>query len=197
MADSAARGNFRHGIRAAIRGLWSGALSFEQAWRAMNDTLYYGITQAWHEGLAQLGIKPADMSPTEQIGLQQYILDQLSYLDGFLNDVDAGSKANGGKLTPQLARADLWEQRYNEAREKAKSMASVNPPLKWEYGDTVEHCGDCSRVEGRVYRKETWDRYGWVPQSPQLECGGWQCDCRRVPTTEPCTPGRPPSIRGG
>ena len=186
--------SLRRGVRAAIRGLWTGALSYLQSWDAMYDAIQRRLTQAWHEGLVEFGLKPGDMSPGEKVALGQMITEQSAHIDGLLTAVFENSKARGGKLGPLIARADLWAQRYNDARERAKSMVAVNPPLMWVYGDTIDHCGSCSRVVGRVYRKETWDRYGWIPGSKSLECGGWRCACSRVPTTEPITPGRPPSL---
>lgn len=182
------------GLRAIVRALWSGVMDYLDAYEQIMSTIRRGLTRAWMEGLKDVGIRPEEMSQEEKAALQVQITTQLSYLDGFLTSIETHNKASGAKLGPHLNRAELWTQRYNETREKAKSAARGNPKLIWRYGDTLEHCGSCSKVAGRVYRKETWDRYGWIPQSKDLECGGWRCDCRREATEEPCTPGRPPAL---
>lgn len=58
------------------------------------------------------------------------------------------------------------------------------PRYKWQYGDT-EHCTDCLALNDVVLTASEWRRIGIRPQSPDLECGGWRCKCRFVPTDEP------------
>lgn len=185
---------YRMGVRAAARGVWTGVFDYFHAWDHMYALLHREMRLAWHEGLREIGIQPKEMSPEETIALEQRVVRLLNYVDGFLAAAEEGSKSRGGKLAPLLRRADIWAARYNETREQAKSLASSNPKLEWVYGDTVDHCDSCSRVVGRVYRKNTWEKYGWVPGSKSLACGGWRCDCRRMATENACYPGRPPTL---
>ena len=55
----------------------------------------------------------------------------------------------------------------------------------WQLGNTVQHCTDCASLDGQIHTAEEWRRAGIMPQSPDLECGGWNCDCRLVPVDEP------------
>jgi hypothetical protein len=63
-------------------------------------------------------------------------------------------------------------------------LASKPPPgveekrYVWILGNTEEHCSDCLRLNGVVLTASEWGRAGIRPQSPDLECGGWHCDCR-------------------
>lgn len=189
--------SYRRNIRAAVRGLWLGAMDFNQFYSAMEAVIRIGIPQAWHEGAAECGIKPSELKPEEKLEIEGAIFDEFNYIFGFAEAIESGSKENGGKLGPLMNRADLWVNRYNQIREKAKGLACADHKAKWVYGDTVQHCEDCSRVVGRVYRLSTWDKYGWIPGSRELACGGWRCKCQRMPTDEPCTPGRPPNLSGG
>lgn len=194
---SAAEQNYRSGWRSITRAYYTQSIDFlqaqEQAWSLIGE----GLRDAWNEGLAEIGIQPDEMTEEEALARDRMIFEQTRRVGVFLRDINRASAGIEGSLEGMLARANIWGQRYNEARERAKSMADANPKLVWVYGDTVAHCEDCATVEGRVYRKDTWDRYGWQPGSRALACGGWQCDCRRVQTDAPCTPGRPPSIQGG
>ena len=52
----------------------------------------------------------------------------------------------------------------------------------WRLGNTREHCADCLRLDGQVHTADEWRRAAIRPQSPNLECGGWNCDCRLEPT---------------
>lgn len=188
--------NYRNAIRAAVRALWLGAMDFDQFFQAMESAIRVGITQAWYDGAKECGITPSELKPEERIGIEQAIFDQYSYVMGFGDAIEAGSKANGGKLSPLMSRAEMWISRYSQTAEKAKSMACADQKAIWIYGDTIQHCTDCSRVVGRTYRLSTWDKYGWIPGSSELACGGWRCKCQRVPTDAPCTPGRPPKLSG-
>ena len=45
---------FRRGLRSAARGLWVGALTYDQAWDAMSTTIRNRLTDAWNQGAADL-----------------------------------------------------------------------------------------------------------------------------------------------
>ena len=71
--DSRGTENYRRGLRAAVRGLWLGALDRDQFWDAMSSTISRGITSAWHAGAADCGIAPDELSPEELAALQKAI----------------------------------------------------------------------------------------------------------------------------
>ena len=48
----------------------------------------------------------------------------------------------------------------------------------WQLGATEKHCSDCLRLNGQVHTASEWRAYGLYPQSKDLECGGWWCDCK-------------------
>lgn len=52
--------------------------------------------------------------------------------------------------------------------------------FRWELGNTEEHCTDCLALNGQVKTSSEWLSAGIAPQSPDLECGGWLCDCKFV-----------------
>ena len=98
----------------------------------------------------------------------------------------------GGKLQKVFARIELWVNRWEDVYNQALLMGRENPKLKWVVGPT-EHCTTCLKLNGKVKRASTWEASGWRPQSRDLACGGWKCQCRLVPTTEPLTKGRLPT----
>lgn len=51
---------------------------------------------------------------------------------------------------------------------------------QWRLGATERHCTDCAHLHGQIHRASEWRTAGISPQSPDLECGGWNCDCRFV-----------------
>ena len=52
------------------------------------------------------------------------------------------------------------------------------PRYTWRLGNTIQHCTDCATLNGQTHTADEWRRAGISPQSPDLECGGWNCDCR-------------------
>jgi hypothetical protein len=57
--------------------------------------------------------------------------------------------------------------------------------LAWQYGGTIEHCEDCSRLVGQVHTALSWRLSGYRPQGRSLVCGGWHCKCRLAKTDKP------------
>jgi hypothetical protein len=60
---------------------------------------------------------------------------------------------------------------------------------RWKYGDTIEHCESCSDmvavgVQSAVYWRDQ-QAAGIYPQSPDLSCSGFHCDCELEPTDDP------------
>jgi len=195
--QSRGESDYAASLRATFRALWLDLVSYDAFFQAMMVAIRRGLTQAFADGAKECGVLPEEFTPVERMELEQRVFDQYNYIGGLAEFIASHSKAQGGKWGAMSARVPLWANRYREAREKAKGMACADKKAQWIYGDTIEHCKDCSRVVGRVYRLSTWDKYGWIPGSHELACGGWRCKCQRVPTDAPCTPGRPPSLSGG
>lgn len=189
--------NYRMDIRAVVRSLWSGVLDYFQAWEQMDMAIRRGLRFAWQDGSEECGIKPSEYTPEEKHALESAINSEMGYIDGFLTAIEENSKEAGGKLEPLMGRADLWITRYLDIRHQAMVMACANRPMVWRLGPTKDHCRDCLRYDGRVYRAKTWEKWGAMPQSRSLECGGYRCKCTLELTDEPCVPGHPPRPSGG
>lgn len=161
----------------------------------MSKDLTIGLTAAWEEGAAAVGIDKEEISDEEMEACNKFIDEQVNYLpDYFIWLREAGPKDNSKESL--LARGALWKNLWNAAVTKGKLMAGQDQKLIWVYGDTIAHCKDCRRMEGRVYRAKKWLAAGIEPQSRDLECGGWRCDCRLDPTDKRVTPGYPPALSG-
>lgn len=183
---------YQRAIRAAVRGLWQGVFTYDDFFETMIITIRRGLTKAWHEGAAEAGVRPDELSPREEAALEQNIIAQYGYLDGIAVFVEKQSRANGGKLAICLARAALWGNRYGEIKALALTMAMGDRKLQWILGATEKHCTTCAGLHMRVYRASTWQENGALPRTRRLECRGFMCLCDLVPTTDRITPGRFP-----
>lgn len=181
-------------IRSNVRGFWSGAIPYDAFVHNMILAIDRGFTRAWNEGASECGITPADMTMEERDRLYSEINEEMAYVTDFAIAVEQASRANQGKLTPLLFRAEMWVNRYEEIRSLARSYTCADQKLRWEWNPIKEHCPHCERLNGRVYRASTWKRYNIYPRMPRLKCGGFRCGCMFIPTDDPVTPGRPPMI---
>jgi hypothetical protein len=188
--------SYRRGIRGVVAGLWRGTITKREFGAVILAVVDRGVNAAWRAGARECGIKPSDYTDAEREAINQAILDTSRPWEDFADQIIDRNRASGAKLESHMGRANLWINRYNAVRADAQQMACGDQKLVWLIGGTEEHCTDCLGYHGRVYRASTWARYGIKPQSFDLECNGWNCDCRFEVTTDPVTPGRPPRMSG-
>lgn len=187
---------YRSGLRAAIRGLWTGVLDREQFWDGMVRASEVNLTRAWRSGAAECGIAPDELTQEELTALDKAIDYELLWIGGFATTIEANSKAKKGKLTPLFTRAEIWIGRWEGVRAQAKTMACGDQKLKWVMGPT-EHCDSCRKLSGKVKRASWWKENGILPRvhnAPYLACGGWRCECDLEVTTDPLSRGRMPRL---
>lgn len=196
-------GDFGAGIRAVVRGYWSGALDEFGFVDSMISAINRGFTQAWNEGAAECGIQPDELSQDEKDALQRFINDQTGHIFNYGRDIairrdvhQQSPRDPAGKLDPLLSRAELWINRYNEASQRAKSMACADKKMKWVLGE-AEHCASCLKLDGKIKRMSFWTERGIIPQvagAEYLECKGFRCQCNLEETTDKLSPGPLPRL---
>ncbi len=188
--------DYRSAVRGAVRGLWSGAMGQLEFVNAMRSAMERRFLQAWNEGARANGIKPDEMSDAERLRLRMEINSELPFVYGFAADIAAGSKLNGGKLTPLLTRAEMWANRYESIRQLAEVVTGGDKKVAWTLGE-AEHCGSCLKLAGKIKRLSYWSDVGIVPAQPgveYLECAGYNCACSLQPTEAPMSKGPLPRL---
>lgn len=190
---------YRRSLRQAVRGLWTGDLGEWDFMDTMEYILERNLTKAWYDGLKLQGLKPSEMTLAEEERLKLEINTQIMYIGGLADAIQSSSKANGGKLAPLYDRLEMWVKQYGRIVTLASMMAAADAKGLWKYGDTTNHCPSCSSYAGKVYRNSVWRKWleplDMLPRGKGLACGGWQCDCSIVKTSEPVTPGRPAIVK--
>ncbi len=188
---------YNAGIRFAVRGLWNGSSDTFDFTDSMVSVLNLGFTSAWNEGAASCGILPEERTEKERDALQSRINENIVFISGFADFIEENSKANDGLLRTALERAALWQNRYNEVLNQAKSMACENLKYVWRVGPT-DHCSTCLQLNGRVMRGGRWRQLDVWPQDTRpgkLKCRGFRCQCQLNETKLPTTPGRLPRLQ--
>lgn len=182
---------FGGGIAAVVASLWRGAIPLGVFLVTMGLILRSGIMAAWNQGAARVGIAPSELTATEISQRDGFISTQIGFLGGFGEAIVLGSRAQLAPLAPLLVRAQMWTNRFGEASAEAMQLAAKDQKLMWVWNPLKEHCEDCLRYNGRVYRGSVWEASGARPRSSELECGGFRCGCQFVLTDDPAMPGRP------
>jgi len=217
LTGSGAQGRYNREIYDAF---WDYALTFsprESVGWARNVTnkvqasISRMIPEAWYQGFEAAGIRRNEVSAEELAAMRAFVTEQRIYAEDLtpqmqeiaqrygrihMTDVRTKEETETGRRLV-MNHVPLWRNVWDTARNKAIVMARTDPKLMWSMGGTVEHCFDCLRYHGRVYRASTWKRYEIEPQSRALSCHGYRCLCRFLTTDEPMTPGRPPAMTGG
>lgn len=184
---------FRRNTRAAIRGLWTGALNKNQAFDAFVVAIEQAIDLAWTEGAAECGIQPDEFTDAELEARDDFIFGQTGNLRPFINDIDDKRKSNGGQLTPLLARNEMWVNQYSSAKQQSETLACKDEKREWRVGRT-EHCRQCLALNGVVKRLSFWNLHVIPRNAPndKLDCRGFRCQCILRKTQKPITRGRLP-----
>jgi hypothetical protein len=123
--------------------------------------------------------------PESQLILEQLIDDEVAYVQGFADDLQAATKAI--TLDNIRKRVGIWANQFSRLRNRAMLYFGGEKRLRWQEGDTIEKCGTCLGLDGQVRTAREWAALNIQPQDRQLECGGWNCECKFIVTNEPIT----------
>lgn len=182
-------------LRAPVRGLWNGALSPFEFLNSFDSAIRRGLTRAAYAAAKQNGINPEEFSADERLALRTYIANEMTHVLNFSSDIVNNQKGTG-KLGPLLKRVDNWARRYDEVHNRFLTLTGGNKKWEWVWDPVKEHCVDCEKLNGRVYRGKVWEAYGINPQDRRLACKGFNCGCQKILSDKRLTPGRPPRLAG-
>ena len=183
-------------LRRLTRALWSGKIDVVIFMAIMAFVIRAAFRAAWRQGAAQAGVDFNELTPAEIGALEGEISVDVGNLSSLAIDIASSSRLLGGALAPLLSRVEMWTNRIGEVRSFALRQAAGNQKLMWVWNPLKEHCDDCLKYNGRVYRASVWEAAGIRPRSGNLACGGWRCGCSFVVTDAPAMPGRPPAPTG-
>jgi hypothetical protein len=183
-------------LRDATRALWQGRVTRNGFGQAMFSAIERHLEIAWREGAGQCGIRPDERTAEEQATLDEFIDGQIVFVPRLGAFIEENSRANGELLRRSLNRLPPWTNRFNEVVAIAQEIACQDQKFIWLLGQ-AEHCKTCLKLNGRVMRMSRWRELDVHPQDTRpgkLDCRGFECKCRRVPTDKRATPGRLPRL---
>lgn len=144
------------------------------------ETLRQYGREALLQGLADGGVTTSDVPSEDFPALVAWLVQESSFVPGLTARIYAPVSTVDAGMTAQL-----WANKsLRAAYQLGRVSADRNGMYEWVLGATEEHCRTCLRMNGQRHRLNTWHRRGLLPGSQQLECKGFNCDCRFVKTTE-------------
>ena len=184
---------FRRNLRSAIRGLWTGAITKRQALSTFRSAIERAVERAWIEGAQECGIQADELTVEELTVRDEFIFTQSDFATGFIDDIAAKSKANGGSLQPLMQRGEMWVNQYESAKQQSEALACANEKRIWVLGRT-EHCATCRKLAGQIRRLSFWQNNVLPRNAPneKLQCRGFNCQCTLDKTDKPISRGRLP-----
>ena len=101
-------------ISGLIHDLYRGDIEEGDFVTEMADLIQAQLTRAWNEGMRENDLDPQeDMEPEWQEILDNIILGEYDYVDGFAADIVA-ARDEQLPWEPLLSRGDIWANRYND-----------------------------------------------------------------------------------
>lgn len=188
--------SYKRHLRSAAYAYFKGVTTRVVFLETMRSNIMRAYEQAWREGEALCGFDRAERTKAQQERLQQEIDVDLPYLIDLADWIES-KRHDASKWRDLSYRINVWVMRYAAVRTIAQSMTCADKKMVWYLGRAKKHCSDCKSYEGKVYRMSQWVAAGALPQARGLECGGFNCDCRLVPTDARASAGAPHKPHGG
>lgn len=187
--------SYQRNLRELGTGLWRNIIDPERFTTGVQDAISREYEQAFYTGVKRGGLTKEDLTTDEYGQLVTLIQDERDYVPGLASWI-LNAKREGETLATVRGRLDQWVSRYASVENVGYIIASRDKKLKWVYDPRKEHCTDCQRLHGRIYRARIWRKVNIYPRSAQLACFGVWCGCEYTETDEPVTRGRPPNLVG-
>jgi hypothetical protein len=164
--------DFEGDVEDAIAGAVKGSINRRRFGIIMRALIAKYGRQAFGDGLKDGGVEePPNADDLNTIA--SLVASQSQYVTS-LGDALYG---DGVTETELQQKPTLWfNKSIQPFYQEGIASADRNGLYEWVYGDT-EHCSDCQRLNGQRHRMRDWIKSGWLPQSDQLECHGFNCKC--------------------
>lgn len=151
----------------------AGALKRNQAENLMLGLLLNTAKQAYRDGLSEGGVTE-DLDAEENQEVQNWVADQIEYLDPLLALAERGTLTEG-----QIdARAQMWASKgLTQVQTMGRMSADANGMYEFVGTDGKKTCKTCQRLKGQVHRFKDWRRKQMIPgrDTNAYECKGFQC----------------------
>lgn len=172
-AYSATRDDFEKAIASTITSAVAGDLTRVRAGIIVRAELDKYGRRAMLDGLSDGGVDAATLTGDDLATFNTWKVEQSAYVAGLMDAIFKDKVQYTGD-----GRAQLWSRKSLDViYQKGLLSADSNGLYEWRLGATEEHCATCLRMNGVIKRLKQWHEDGILPQSEQLDCKGFNCDC--------------------
>lgn len=135
------------------------------------------------EGMAEGKMDASEFDDADQAEVDKWLAIQAGALDGLVAAVRDANKATGAERTGAQSgvfnRIGYWVDSLSQLGGLGRARALDGEMVEWELGDTETHCDSCLKASREpAHRMKWWREKEILPGSHELECGGWNCDCK-------------------
>jgi 2'-5' RNA ligase len=193
-AIQATRIDFESTVEDVVGAAVAGRIDRRKFGNALRNAIEVGIRKAYLDGLEDGGVTGAELSDDDMDWLNRWMDKQRQFVINLTNAIYKDDRVTPGEVDGKAIM--WWNGSVAPAYAQALVSAASNASFERVLGNTEEHCRDCKRIAGQVRRASFWKRIGIWGASGKTECGGWQCECKNVPTDRPLSRGRFPILYG-
>ena len=157
----------------------------------MRDVVFAGLLTIFKES-ADVP-QNENLTPEENDIFNNMLVTELSRVDDYARDLfdGLGKTARFNRVKERLqelvgnlgGRLSVWANAARKVFNAGMIWGRRDIEMTWQFGATEKHCVDCLFYNGQTKSREDWRVLALVgiqPQSPFLECKGYNCDCRLV-----------------
>lgn len=180
-------GTYQRQVWRLIRELYNGEIDEYQFIDDFSEFIDNQFGRAWRQGARDMGVNPNQFVDGDIDQLAVRIERERDFMLGLADDI-MRARANKWPLEPFRQRSAMWAGRYDQVIQEAHIWFAGKRMLEWVYDPSKEHCDDCDRLNGVVASGNEWAASRWRPGARDLDCGGWRCGCRLLPTDKPPSP---------
>lgn len=169
-----------------------GQLSREQFELQLRNTVTDSLIAIYSQ---MVGTDYADFTEQDEANLAQYLEVNYDSIEKLADDIYGGvyqdTEEKDGVLL-LLGRLGLWIINAGALATLGEVYNLANQEERYQFrlGNTQEHCGDCSRLNGQVHTASEWAQHSdMLPGSHSLECKGFNCLCTLQKTDAPVSGG--------
>jgi hypothetical protein len=133
------------------------------------------LTEAFHEGIVKGGGNVSGITGAALNAMLSEIQYQISFISSFANRVNQ-VRNDGLSFSTLNNNIEMWANSYNSLVNLGMTYADDTQLLQWNVTPGKDTCKTCAGNNGVTKTASEW-RKGAMPQSRNLECGGWHCGC--------------------
>jgi hypothetical protein len=174
--------------------LWTGKINSFDFVEQMQEIMGRYLDEAFYTAADAVGLLRNEVIERELDWLTAQIDAELPFYHPLAEFIRENQRT-GGSFGDVENRSKLWSNEYERVYHRALTIFDDDVRLKWFTSPSKEHCTDCAKMDGRVYRASTWRNAGVYPRDRKLECRGYKCGCGFEVTQDALTPGAPPRVR--